>query len=99
MLKDCIQNDGKVVVPGTLSADVVSFESILGVQYKICMEKVPEKNDTKRADYVLTSIEALKGRVRRTHGLQVKLSLCPSKSRTVRIHKNLFSDSALENFY
>jgi len=32
-----------------------------GVQYKICMEKVAEKNDTKRADYVLTSIEALKG--------------------------------------
>ena len=25
------------------------------------MEKVAEKNDTKRADYVLTSIEALKG--------------------------------------
>ena len=25
------------------------------------MEKVPEKNETKRADYVLTSIEALKG--------------------------------------
>ena len=72
MLKDCIQNDGKVVVPGTLSADVVSFESILGVQYKICMEKVPEKNDTKRADYVLTSIEALKGRVWRTPGLHLE---------------------------
>ena len=43
------------------------FQCILGVQYKICMEKVPEKKDTKRADYVLTSIEALKGRVQRTH--------------------------------